>query len=62
MTRVADRDMLKLTQQEFEGVPLLVKVEVLLASIICMWGKQAALLLLCVSSSGALLSKTLCTV
>lgn len=32
------RDMLKLTQQEFEGVPLLVKVEVLLASIVCMWG------------------------
>lgn len=38
---VADRDMLKLTQQEFEGVPILVKAEVLIASVVCMWGKQA---------------------
>ena len=35
---LADRDMLKLTQQEFEGVPLLVKAEVLIASVVCMWG------------------------
>ena len=35
----ADRDMLKLTQQEFASVPLLVKIEVLLAAVSCMWGK-----------------------
>ncbi|KAL0042968.1 hypothetical protein WJX79_005400 [Trebouxia sp. C0005] len=32
------RDMLKLTQQEFASVPLLVKIEVLLAAVSCMWG------------------------
>ena len=37
---LADRDMLKLTQQEFEGVPLLVKAEVLIASVVCMWGRS----------------------
>lgn len=30
--------MLKLTQQEFEGVPILVKAEVLVAAVACMWG------------------------
>ena len=35
----ADRDMLKLTQQEFASVPLLVKIEVLLAAVSCMWGE-----------------------
>jgi len=37
-TTLSYRDMLKLTQQEFEGVPLLVKAEVLIASVVCMWG------------------------
>lgn len=32
------RDMLKLTQQEFDTVPLLVQAEVLLASVVCIWG------------------------
>lgn len=32
------RDMLKLTQQEFETVPLIIKVEVLIAAVTCMWG------------------------
>ncbi|EIE18898.1 hypothetical protein COCSUDRAFT_54802 [Coccomyxa subellipsoidea C-169] len=32
------RDMLKLTQEEFESVPAQVVVEVLLAAILCMWG------------------------
>ena len=36
---VADRDMLKLTQQEFVAVPILVKLEVLVAGLACMWGK-----------------------
>ena len=36
---LADRDMLKLTQQEFASVPLLVKIKVLLAAVSCMWGK-----------------------
>ena len=35
----ADRDMLKVTQQEFESVPLIIKVEVLVAALTCMWGK-----------------------
>lgn len=38
----ADRDMLKLTQQEFETVPLIIKVEVLIAAVTCMWGKTSA--------------------
>ena len=36
----ADRDMLKLTQQEFTSVPLVVKAEVLLAAVACMWGER----------------------
>ncbi|CAL8463896.1 g3431 [Coccomyxa elongata] len=32
------RDMLKLTQEEFETVPAHVIVEVLLAAALCMWG------------------------
>lgn len=32
------RDMLKLTQQEFVAVPILVKLEVLVAGLACMWG------------------------
>ena len=36
----ADRDMLKLTQQEFETVPLIIKVEILIAAVTCMWGKN----------------------
>lgn len=39
----ADRDMLKLTQQEFASVPLLVKIEVLLAAVSCMWGELKSL-------------------
>ena len=31
--------MLKLTQQEYETVPVVIKAEVLLASVVCMWGK-----------------------
>lgn len=34
----ADRDMLKLTQQEFETVPLIIKIEILIAAVTCMWG------------------------
>ena len=35
--------MLKLTQEEFEGVPAQVVVEVLLAAILCMWGENQPL-------------------
>ena len=41
---VADRDMLKLTQQEFETVPLIIKIEILIAAVTCMWGTNTALL------------------
>lgn len=41
----ADRDMLKLTQQEFASVPLLVKIEVLLAAVSCMWGERTCRIL-----------------
>ena len=33
-----DRDMLKLTQQEYDSVPLPIMVEVLAAAVLCMWG------------------------
>jgi hypothetical protein len=36
----ADRDMLKLTQQEYDSVPLPIIVEVLTAAVLCMWGAQ----------------------
>ncbi|KAK9918380.1 hypothetical protein WJX75_003629 [Coccomyxa subellipsoidea] len=32
------RDMLKLTQEEFERMPAQIIVEVLLAAVLCMWG------------------------
>ncbi|KAK9827623.1 hypothetical protein WJX81_007760 [Elliptochloris bilobata] len=32
------RDMLKLTQEVYEGVPLAVRLEVLVAAVLCMWG------------------------
>lgn len=35
-----DRDMLKLTQEEFERVPAQIIVEVLLAAVLCMWGEN----------------------
>ena len=35
---ITDRDMLKLTQQEYENVPLPIMVEVLVAAVLCMWG------------------------
>ena len=35
--------MLKLTQQEFETVPLIVKIEILVAAVTCMWGTKTAL-------------------
>ena len=50
----ADRDMLKLTQQEFEGVPLLVKAEVLIASVVCMWGKRPQQLMWCLTAAAGL--------
>ena len=37
----ADRDTLKLTQEEYEGVPLAVRLEVLVAAVLCMWGAPA---------------------
>ena len=33
--------MVKLTQQEFDSVPLQVVVEVLIAAVLCMWGAYA---------------------
>ena len=34
--------MLKLTQQEFETVPLIIKIEILIAAVTCMWGTNTA--------------------
>ena len=37
----ADRDGLKLTQEEYAGVPLALRLEVLAAAVLCMWGAPA---------------------
>ena len=39
--------MLKLTQQEYVTVPVVIKAEVLLASVVCMWGKPLTKLPAC---------------
>ena len=43
--------MLKLTQQEFETVPLIIKFEILVAAVTCMWGKDTSTCLFAVDSS-----------
>ncbi len=37
----ADRDGLKLSQEEYAGVPLALRLEVLTAAVLCMWGALA---------------------
>ncbi len=36
----ADREILGLTQQEFERAPVHIAVEVLIAAALCLWGKR----------------------
>jgi hypothetical protein len=43
-TRPADRDLLKLTQQEFSGLPQQLQLELLVSTVLCMIGVAPELL------------------